>query len=91
MTFHSDWASPPGELIKEVREELKLSLEHFAEVTGLTTEQVFELEVGKYEITEDLAERLECNLGHSARFWLRLEENYQSDLKRLSKRFPNVY
>ena len=84
-TFNADWASPPGELIEVVLEEIGWTKADLAQRLAFSPKHVNELLKGRASITADTAERLERVLGHDAGFWLRLEANYQQDLVRLQQ------
>ena len=83
--FNADWASPPGDLIKEVLDEYGWTRAELAQRLDFSAKHVNELLKGRAPITADSAERLEWVLGHDAGFWLRLEANYQQDLVRLQQ------
>ena len=83
--FNVDGASPPGDLIEEMREERGWTRAELAQRLDFSAKHVNELLKGRAPITADSAERLERVLGHDAGFWLRLEANYQQDLVRLQQ------
>lgn len=81
--WDADWASPPGSMIQELREERNISLHDFAGETGLTVPEVLALDEGKLAIDALLAERLEYVFGIPEAFWLRSEIQYRKDLSKL--------
>jgi addiction module HigA family antidote len=83
--YGADWASPPGDLIEEMLEEVGWTRAELAQRLDFSAKHVNELLKGRAPITADTAERLERVLGHDAGFWLRLEANYQQDLVRLQQ------
>lgn len=98
-TFTPDWASPPGDSIREIIEEryaalhpsVKQSPEVQVEALASWLE-VPELEArllleGRLTIDEDLAERLEKNLRGPAHFWLERERDYRRNLARLENSY----
>lgn len=86
--WNADWASPPGHLIEELRQERNISLHDFAGETGLTMSEVLDLERGEFAIDGLLAERLEYVFGAPEAFWLRLESQYRDDLAKGRKVIP---
>ncbi|MDB5281904.1 MAG: hypothetical protein JWO06_979 [Bacteroidota bacterium] len=81
--FEPNWASPPGATIADILSEQGLSVPKFAKEMNATTDYVNELLGGYIGITEDIADKLESILGASAEFWLRRENQYQEDFKRV--------
>lgn len=98
-TFTPDWASPPGDSIREIIEEryaaLHPSVKQNPEVQVealVSWLEVSELEArllleGRLTIDEDLAERLEKNLRGPAHFWLERERDYRRSLARLENSY----
>jgi HTH-type transcriptional regulator / antitoxin HigA len=83
--FQPDWLSPPGDTIKEVLAERRISLSEFASRLGATIQEATELTQGSAHIDRALAERLEHVLGSSAAFWLNRETQYRLDAARLGR------
>lgn len=82
--FEPDWASPPGDTIKDMLEER--SMKDLARKLNLTPEQMDDLMKGALPLTEGIAINLVRNLGGSVQFWRNRESNYRSDLIRLAKK-----
>lgn len=81
-TFLPKWASPPGETISDIIDEMNLSLLEFSDQIGLTESRTKELLQGKVSLTSELASQLAYTLGASADFWLDREAQYREDLAR---------
>lgn len=82
--FVPNWASPPGESVREAAHHRGLTLEEFGSRTGLPPHAVADLVAGRLRIMPELAERLEQVVGGTARFWLRREAQYLESLGRLA-------
>ncbi|MGW9597779.1 ImmA/IrrE family metallo-endopeptidase [Streptomyces chartreusis] len=78
-----DYAVPPGETILEFLEESGMTQREFALRAGLSAKHLNQLVKGIVSLSPDVAERLENVTGIKARFWNRLEADYQSTRKRL--------
>lgn len=83
--FKPDYAVPPAETMMEVLEDRGMTLNDFAEKTGIQLSQLEEVKKATAPIKQPLAEALEKETGINHRFWLKLESNYQSTLTRLGK------
>lgn len=73
--------SPPGDTLKEILEERKISLDDFAnqmEITILYAEGIIS---GSMIIDKTIALRLEKLLGVNHEFWLNREKNYRDQLE----------
>lgn len=81
--FCPDWASPPGDTIQYIIEERELLVVELAEQLGLTLHEMQRLLVGRKQIDTVLAGKISSVLGSTAGFWLKREEQYREDLKRL--------
>lgn len=88
MSF--DWVLHPGEIIKEHLEELGVSSEDFQKSTGVSSDTLNQVLDGSKEITPHMAEALEMYFGCPEAFWLKLQENYEEDCKRLYKQNNKV-
>lgn len=77
-----DYVSPPGETLLEILEERRISIQEFAEISGIATENINALIKGEAEITAGLAINLEQILGIPSHFWLNREKNYRDALAR---------
>ncbi|MET9136722.1 helix-turn-helix domain-containing protein [Streptomyces parvulus] len=78
-----DYAVPPGETILEFLEESGMTQREFALRVGLSTKHLNQLTKGIVSLSPDVAEKLETVTGIRARFWNRLEADYQSTRQRL--------
>ena len=73
-------AIPPGETIKEILEDRKISQIEFATRMELSQKHISQLLNGKVELTPETAVKLEFVLGMPAKFWSNLEAGYRTDL-----------
>lgn len=69
----------PGEVLAEELEAREISQKSFAALVDMRPPHFNELLKGKRHISAMLALKLEKNLGSDARFWMRLQADY--DLK----------
>ncbi len=76
-TFDPDYASPPGETLRETLEFKRMSRSELSINTGLTTETINEIIAGVAPITPDMAKKLERATGVSSRFWNNREASYR--------------
>lgn len=76
--FDPDWRVPPGDLIAELLQELKLSVEDASGVVGFDLHPL--LTARPVALTEAMAEGL-AKLRGTKEYWLRLEENYRRPQK----------
>lgn len=74
--FCADWASPPGDTICDLLEELNMPPSILANQIGMTDEQLRELLCGRAELTAQIATRLEEAIGSTARFWSSREQQF---------------
>lgn len=81
--FAPDWASPPGDTVLDLLDELSLTLREFAEQMGEAPESLNELIEGVRAITPSTAVQLERVLGPSSTFWLTRDSQYWRDRSRL--------
>ncbi|MCX5608260.1 ImmA/IrrE family metallo-endopeptidase [Streptomyces sp. NBC_00047] len=87
-----DYAVPPGETILEFLEESDMTQREFAVRAGMSAKHLNQLTKGLVSLTPDVAEKLESVTGIRARFWNRLEADYQSTRQRLrATRDAEVY
>ena len=82
--FEPDWASPPGDTILDLLEQLGWTREELAHRLCCSVERTDRLIDGNTALTEDDALRLSSVLGSSIEFWLTREEHYRKDLARLA-------
>jgi HTH-type transcriptional regulator / antitoxin HigA len=81
-----DYAVPPGETLRERLDDLGMSQADLARRTGLTAKHVNQVMQGVVPLSADVAQRLEYAIGIPARWWLRLEADYQAANTRISQR-----
>ncbi|HAT55218.1 MAG TPA: addiction module antidote protein, HigA family [Lactobacillus sp.] len=74
----SDYATAPGETLREVLFSLNMTQEVLAEHLGVTKKHVSNIINDNVSITPDVATKLEYVLGPSASFWLNLSSNFQN-------------
>lgn len=80
--FLPRWASSPGETLRDVLRERRMSNFDLAGRIGLPPTTVEELLDGRYCITDELARALAETVGATAGFWLAREAQYREDLRR---------
>jgi antitoxin HigA-1 len=66
----------PGELIREMLEELRVSISDAANALGVTRQQLHNVVAARSDLTTEMALRLEKALGSTADTWLRMQVNY---------------
>ncbi|MFE2426562.1 ImmA/IrrE family metallo-endopeptidase [Streptomyces sp. NPDC059373] len=87
-----DYAVPPGGTILEFLEDSGMTQREFALRSDLSTKHLNQLIKGVVSLSPDVAEKLESVTGIRARFWNRLEADYQSTRQRLRNgRDPAVF
>lgn len=82
--FEPDWASPPGDTLKDFLEEYGLNQSQLAELMGRPKKTINEIIKGKAAITPETALQLACIFPISAQFWLNRESQYRLTLARLA-------
>lgn len=75
----------PGETIKEILEDKKMTQEELAIRTGYTPKHVSEVINGKKGISSDFANALEYAFNIPTLFWLNLQWNYDKEMIELQK------
>ncbi|GGV01657.1 XRE family transcriptional regulator [Kitasatospora herbaricolor] len=78
-----DYAIPPGETLLEFLEESGMTQRELAIRADLSPKHVNQLIKGTVSLSPETAEKLERVTGIRARFWNRLEADYQSTRERL--------
>lgn len=81
--FEPKWAIPPGATVLDVLREREMAVGQFADAVHRDLKSVSRLLHGVEPLTEEWAESLARVVGASVAFWLRREELYRSDLKRV--------
>lgn len=84
--FDPDLAIPPGDTIRETIAALGMTQVKLAKRMSRPLKTINEIIKGKTAITPQTATELERVLGSPARFWLRLEMDYQITLAQLRER-----
>ncbi len=72
----------PGEILGDELEEIGLSAKKLADVIEVPPNRLYQLLVGKCNVTADTALRLSRYFGMSADFWMNLQSAYELDLAR---------
>ncbi|HBA83416.1 MAG TPA: hypothetical protein DCZ95_04905 [Verrucomicrobia bacterium] len=85
LTYHPDYAIPPGETLREVMESLGMTQQELAIRVGLTVQSLNRICNGSQPISYETASALELATGIPARFWNNLETRYQERLVALEK------
>lgn len=83
VSFEPKWTNPPGATVLDLLQERGLPVGELAHLAHKDIESVSRLLFGAEPLTPDWAERLSEILGSPPTFWLRREELYRTDLKRL--------
>lgn len=81
--YEPDYAIPPMETLKEVLSDRKITLSVLSRLSGLDYYILIDIMEVRTQIDDNIADKLEIALGISSSFWINLECNYQSTLKRL--------
>ena len=71
----------PGETLKEVLEERKISTEKLSQYTGYSQKHIESILSGNADITEDFALKLEDAIGIESSLWLNLQKEYNIEKK----------
>lgn len=85
ITFQPNWSSSPGNTIYDILEEKNISLKHFADCMNSTMDFVERLINGQVSINNEIAEKLEINLGSTIDFWVKREEQYRESIERIQE------
>jgi HTH-type transcriptional regulator/antitoxin HigA len=81
--FQPDWASPPGDTIRDILAERRLSAAEFADQIGQPPDQIHALLNGEAMISLSVARRLSSVLGASVEFWMARDYRYRETLARV--------
>ncbi len=85
-TFQPDWASPPGDTIKDMMAELSFQKTVLEYSFGWTAEQVDDLLEGRKKIDAEIADKLAEIFRSPSAFWLKREEQYREGLEQKKTR-----
>lgn len=80
IEFQPNWASVPGNTIRDVITKKNYSVSTLASEMKTTTEFIYDLISGQNAITPEVANSLSKYLGASPDFWLKREEQYRNTL-----------
>ena len=75
----------PGEFLREMLEDLKVTQTAFAAHTGMSMQRISEIINGKRGVTPETAWIIGGSFGQSARYWLNLQSTYD-----LSRTAPKI-
>lgn len=81
--FKPNWASPPGDTIRDLQSEQCMPTDHLARALRLSVTATEDLIAGRIQIDTNIAIELERLFGASGAFWLRREEQFRADLERI--------
>ena len=81
--FYPDWASAPGDTIRDLLYERNIPIGEFAESVGCDVENALGLLQGRVPITVSLARRLSSVLGASVEFWMSRDFHFRQDAIRI--------
>jgi HTH-type transcriptional regulator/antitoxin HigA len=82
VPYAPDHATPPGETLRQVLDDLHLTQLDLAQRTGLSTKHVNQIVKGTAPLSQETALSLERVTGVPAGFWNRLEAGYREKLLR---------
>jgi len=78
--YNPDTVTPPGDTIKDLLEEKKITVQEFSMSMGLTIPRLLGIIEGRESITENIAKRLQLSLGVPEDFWIAREKLYRDSL-----------
>jgi HTH-type transcriptional regulator/antitoxin HigA len=78
--FNPDWASPPGDTIREMLNERRLSTMWLATRIARPFSRMVGLLAGREPLDEELAAALAVAIGGSKEFWMKRELHYRQAL-----------
>lgn len=81
--FKPNWVSTPGSTLRDVMARKRCTQKSLSAATGISRRELREILRGLFPIKRKHALAFERVLGAPASFWLRREQQYTSDLKRL--------
>lgn len=81
--FSPNWASKPGDTMKDIISEKQISFSTFAYNMRMTEEEANKLVNAETEITSIIARNLSIVLGSSEEFWIKREANYRNQVAKL--------
>lgn len=81
--FRPDWASPPGDTIREILAERRISVREFGRRMKLSLERTNELLEGRAAMTITIARDLQRLFGASVEFWMSRDFQFRDDAAKL--------
>ena len=81
-SIERDWAAPPGWLVEEYLDHLRMSQAELARRCGRSPKLISEIVSGKAPVEPKTAIQLERVLGLKAQVWLRMESSYRVHVAR---------
>jgi len=81
--FVPNWASPPGETVKDLISQKHLTPQDLSELLELSQTETNALLTGHAQVTGAVARRLSACLGASESFWRHREHQYRIDKSRV--------
>jgi len=91
VKYKPNCAVKPGETIHDLLEEHKMSMCFAAHKLGMPVEIFLDVLAAKKKITPKLASKLEALFGVNAEFWISLQANYDSDIRKNRRRNDQIY
>lgn len=85
-TFSPDWASPPGDTLRETLDSLGMTQKELAERAGVARKTINGIVNGEAAVSLDTAMRFEKVFRVPARFWVGLQAQYDEALAREAER-----
>ncbi|WP_025770189.1 helix-turn-helix transcriptional regulator [Thioalkalivibrio sp. HK1] len=76
-SIKAGWFSPPGDTISDVSEDRGWTECELADRLNLDEKTMKDLLKGDTPLSQEIAARLECELGSTASFWMRREARYR--------------
>lgn len=80
--FAPDWASPPGDTLRDVLLDRGLTVDQASTAIGIPVGDLNRLLSGEAEITVGLAQSLSASIGATAQFWINRELDYRDGITR---------
>lgn len=81
--FSPDWLSPPGETVRDIASQRKISMAALAHALDASDDEIRGLLDGRLPVSEELAARLAASVGGTPAFWTKREKRYRSALNDL--------
>ena len=88
MSYRPELLTHPGEIIKEHMEARGVTVADVAVKTTLTPDIVQRILDGERGIMPDETYQIKKVLGMTADFWKSLQDNYEQDVRRLTRTYP---